>query len=147
MLLSYVIIVLPALFYCPGFNFSLVLVPALNERISFMGFVAFRSFCSPCRTMSRQLGVTPIHCKAFSPKFKKINALCLNYIRVCVCLSVFKSQDSAIGTATSYGLDDRGGRSSRPGILKNVHFFMSSRPALETTQLSIQWILGGFPHV
>jgi hypothetical protein len=30
-----------------------------------------------------------------------------------------KCRDSSVGTATGYGLDDRGGRSSSPGRVKN----------------------------
>jgi hypothetical protein len=34
------------------------------------------------------------------------------------------------------------GRSSSPGMVKNFHFSMSSRPVLGTTQPPIQWVPG-----
>jgi hypothetical protein len=47
-----------------------------------------------------------------------------------------------VGIATSYGLDDRGGRSSSPGEVKNFLFSRSSRPVLRSTQPPIQWVPG-----
>jgi hypothetical protein len=52
------------------------------------------------------------------------------------------SIDSVVGIATSYGLDDRRGRSSSPGRVKNVLFSKSSRPALRSTQSPIEWVPG-----
>jgi hypothetical protein len=37
------------------------------------------------------------------------------------------------------------GRSSSPGGGKNFYFSMSSRPALGSTEPSIQWVWGSFP--
>jgi hypothetical protein len=34
------------------------------------------------------------------------------------------------------------GRSSSPGRVKNFYFSISSRPALESTQPPVQWVLG-----
>jgi hypothetical protein len=45
----------------------------------------------------------------------------------------------AVDIATGYGLHDRRVLSSSPGTIKNVFFFMSSRLALGSTQLPIQW--------
>jgi hypothetical protein len=45
-----------------------------------------------------------------------------------------KTWDRAVGIATDYGLDDRGGRSSSPGRVKNFLFSTSSTPALGSTQ-------------
>jgi hypothetical protein len=42
----------------------------------------------------------------------------------------------------SYGLDDLGGRSSSPGMVKNVPFSTSSIPAQGSTQSPIQWVPG-----
>jgi hypothetical protein len=53
-----------------------------------------------------------------------------------------KGRDSSVGIATGYGLDYQIGRSSNPGGGKNVHFSMSSRPALGSTQPPIQWVPG-----
>jgi hypothetical protein len=53
-----------------------------------------------------------------------------------------RSRDSVVGIATSYGLDDRGGRSSSPGRVNNFLFSKSSRPALRSTQSPIQWVPG-----
>jgi hypothetical protein len=53
-----------------------------------------------------------------------------------------RSLDSSVGIATSYGLDDRGDRSSRPGRVKNFLFSKSSRLALGSTQPPIQWVPG-----
>jgi hypothetical protein len=50
--------------------------------------------------------------------------------------------DSTLGMVTGYGLDDRGGRSWSPGRIKNFLFSKSSRPALRSTQHSIQWVQG-----
>jgi hypothetical protein len=54
----------------------------------------------------------------------------------------FRSRDGSVGIATGYGLDDRGGRSSSPGRVKNFLFSTSSRPALGSTQPPIQWVPG-----
>jgi hypothetical protein len=35
-------------------------------------------------------------------------------------------------------------RSSAPGMVKNFHFSVSSRPALGSTQPPVQWTLGAF---
>jgi hypothetical protein len=53
-----------------------------------------------------------------------------------------KSQDSAVGIATGYGLDDQGVRVRVPRGGKNFHFSLSSRPALGPTQPPIQWVPG-----
>jgi hypothetical protein len=42
--------------------------------------------------------------------------------------------------ATGYGLNELRGRSSRHGMVKNINFFVSSRPALEINQPRIQWV-------
>jgi hypothetical protein len=52
-----------------------------------------------------------------------------------------RSCDSSVSIATGYGLDDQGGGCSSPGRVKNVHFFLSFRPALESTQPPIKWVL------
>jgi hypothetical protein len=57
-------------------------------------------------------------------------------------LSLFRSRDSEVGIATSYGLDGRSGRSSSLGRVKNFLFSRSSRPALRATQPPIQWVPG-----
>jgi hypothetical protein len=49
-------------------------------------------------------------------------------------LSKVVSQDSSVGIATGYGLDDQGGGSSSPGRVKYFHFSISSRPALGCPQ-------------
>jgi hypothetical protein len=43
-----------------------------------------------------------------------------------------RSRDSAVGIATGYGLDNKRGRSSSPGGMKNF-LFRSSRPVLGPT--------------
>jgi hypothetical protein len=53
-----------------------------------------------------------------------------------------RSRDNAVGRATGYGLEDRGGRSLSPRKVKNFLFSTSSRPALGSTQLLIQWVPG-----
>jgi hypothetical protein len=53
---------------------------------------------------------------------------------------------SAVGIATAYGLedlDDTGGWSSSPGKVKNIHFSISSSPALESNLLSNEYRGGG----
>jgi hypothetical protein len=52
------------------------------------------------------------------------------------------SRDSVVGTATGYGLDDRGVEVPSPGRVKNFHFSMLSIPALGSTQPPIQWVPG-----
>jgi hypothetical protein len=47
-----------------------------------------------------------------------------------------------VGIATGYGLDDRGGRSSSLGSVKNFLFFTSSRHALGSTQPPIKRVSG-----
>jgi hypothetical protein len=49
----------------------------------------------------------------------------------------FRSRDSSVGIATTYGLDDRG-----VGRVKSFLFTPSSRPALGSTQPLIQWVSG-----
>jgi hypothetical protein len=46
----------------------------------------------------------------------------------------FWSRDSSVGIAIGYGLDDQGDGSSSPGKVENVHFSISSIPALGSTQ-------------
>jgi hypothetical protein len=48
------------------------------------------------------------------------------------------SRDSAVDTATGYGLDKMGWSSS-PGRVENFLFSASSRPALGPNQPPIQW--------
>jgi hypothetical protein len=57
---------------------------------------------------------------------------------------ILMNLDSSVGIATGYGLDDRGGGSSSPGRVKNVHFSISFRPALGSIQPPIKWIPGSF---
>jgi hypothetical protein len=47
-----------------------------------------------------------------------------------------ESRGSAVGIATDYS----------PGIVKNVHFSISSKPALWPTQPPLQWRRGSFPR-
>jgi hypothetical protein len=54
--------------------------------------------------------------------------------------SLLRSQDSVVGIATGYGLDDRGVIVRVP--VGSRIFSTLSRPALEPTQPSIQWVLG-----
>jgi hypothetical protein len=54
------------------------------------------------------------------------------------------SWDSAVCRATGYGLDERGGRSSSPGRVKNLLFSRSSRPVLGPIQDPIKWVPGAF---
>jgi hypothetical protein len=51
-----------------------------------------------------------------------------------------KSRDSVVGIVTGYGLDDKRGRSSSPGRIKNFLFSTSSRLALGPTQPPTQWV-------
>jgi hypothetical protein len=55
---------------------------------------------------------------------------------------IYRSLDNAVRIATGYGLDDKRGRSSSPGRVKNFLFSTSSRPALGSTQPPIQWVPG-----
>jgi hypothetical protein len=64
------------------------------------------------------------------------------YVYKATTRTINRSRDSVVGIATGYGLDDRGVGSSSPGRVKNFHFSMSSRPALGSTQLPIQWAPG-----
>jgi hypothetical protein len=57
-------------------------------------------------------------------------------------MKIAMSRDSAVGIATGYGSDDRGGRSSSPGRVKNFLFSTASRPVLGPTQPPIQWVQG-----
>jgi hypothetical protein len=49
-----------------------------------------------------------------------------------------------VGIATSYRLDDRGVGIKSPGGVKNFLYSTSSRPALGSTQLPMQWVPGAF---
>jgi hypothetical protein len=56
-----------------------------------------------------------------------------------------RSQDSVVGIATGYGLDDRGVGVPSPGrVKKNFLFSTLSMPALGSTQPPIQWVPGDF---
>jgi hypothetical protein len=56
---------------------------------------------------------------------------------------MFKSRNSSVGIALSYGLDDRGSRVRfRGGGLGNFLFATASRTALGPTQSPIQWVPG-----
>jgi hypothetical protein len=48
---------------------------------------------------------------------------------------------SVVGTATAYGLDDRG-VGVRVPVVKNFHFSISSRPDLGSIQPPVQWVQG-----
>jgi hypothetical protein len=50
-----------------------------------------------------------------------------------------RRQNSIVGIATDYRLDDQGGRSSSPGRVKNFIFSTLSRLALGSIQ-PIQWV-------
>jgi hypothetical protein len=56
-------------------------------------------------------------------------------------LSCYKN--SVVGVATGYGMDDRGGRRSSLGTVKNFLFSTTSIPALRLTQPPSQWVPGG----
>jgi hypothetical protein len=64
------------------------------------------------------------------------------YINISRATYTQRSQDSSVGIATGYGLDDQVGGNSSPGKAKNFHFSISSRPALGSTQPPIKWVPG-----
>jgi hypothetical protein len=51
-----------------------------------------------------------------------------------------KSWDSVVSIATGCRLEDQGVGVPSPGGGKNFHFSISSRPALEPTQLPSEWV-------
>jgi hypothetical protein len=55
---------------------------------------------------------------------------------------MLKSWDRAVGIVTWLLAERPRGRSSSPGMVKDFHSSMSSRPALGSTQLPIQWVPG-----
>jgi hypothetical protein len=83
------------------------------------------------------VSVPPDKIQNNNSNYKPLASLCLI---LNLLLNTVKSRDSSVGIATGYRLDDRGGRSSSPGKVKNFLFFISSRPALWTTQPPIQWV-------
>jgi hypothetical protein len=54
-----------------------------------------------------------------------------------------ESPGRAVGIATGYVLDDREMGVLSPGMIKNFHFSIASRPALGSTYLTGAW--GTFP--
>jgi hypothetical protein len=60
---------------------------------------------------------------------------------------VASSRGSAVGIAIGYGLDDRGGRGSSPGRVKNFHFSISTgsgvHPASYTMGIGGSFFGGG----
>jgi hypothetical protein len=54
-----------------------------------------------------------------------------------------ESRGSAVGIATGYELDDRGGRSSSPGRVKICNISIPFRPALGPNQPPVQWVSEG----
>jgi hypothetical protein len=74
---------------------------------------------------------------------------CIRYRNTLFIVIVFylyllkiRSRDSSVDIATGYGLDNEGAGSSSPGRVKNVHYSISSRPALGSTQSSLKWVPG-----
>jgi hypothetical protein len=55
----------------------------------------------------------------------------------------YPSRDSSVGVATCYGLDNQGGGSSSPSMVKNFYFSISSRPAMGSTQPPVKWVPEG----
>jgi hypothetical protein len=62
------------------------------------------------------------------------------YICFCVLGGLGAGLACAVGIATGYRLNDRGGQSSSPGRVKNFLFSTASRPALGLTHPPIQWV-------
>jgi hypothetical protein len=58
------------------------------------------------------------------------------------CLLGFKSRDSSVGIALSYGLDDRGSRVRFPAGLGIFLFTTASRTALGPIKPPIRWVPG-----
>jgi hypothetical protein len=59
-----------------------------------------------------------------------------------LCLLDYKSRDSSVGIALSYGLDDRGSRVQFPAGAGNFSLHHRVRTALGPTQPPIRWVLG-----
>jgi hypothetical protein len=71
----------------------------------------------------------------------------LTVLKVAAQLRFLRNTESILGAgvATGYGLDERGGRSSNPGRVKNCLISKSSRPALGSPSLLSNGYRGSFP--
>jgi hypothetical protein len=85
-------------------------------------------------------------CRRVAPRIEKSDKNCtMNTVYICTIYNIYKgSQDSVVGIATGYRLDDRG-LGVRVLVGSRI-FSMSSRPAVGSTQSHIQWVPGLFPR-
>jgi hypothetical protein len=86
--------------------------------------------------LSRQCGILNIPQSYRPPRPVKGIALLFLYWP-----SNYRSRDIVVGKATGYELDDRGGRSSSSGGVKNFIFSTASRLAMRPTLPPIQYLL------
>jgi hypothetical protein len=92
--------------------------------------ISFLPSFSSCNAHAHSVHLCPLTHRADVCLLKNTVMRKIQRRDVNIYVGLYKSRGSVVGIATGYGLDDRGGRTSRPGGVSNFHFSILSRPTL-----------------